>query len=204
LEDILRNYIPANSVAHVTSLIKSQDLRLKISKPRKTKLGDYRAPAKGLPHRISVNGNLNPYLFLITFLHEYAHLITYNKHKRRAEPHGSEWKSNYSQLVYDFIDLDVFPKDLKRVLIRHAEKPGAGHYTNTELVQIMHQYDEGSHTLLQDLAFGDQFAISGTRAFVKGKLARSRFRCQSLDNGKWYFVHKLAPVTPIIQSETKQ
>jgi SprT protein len=42
---------------------------------RSSKLGDYRPPQRGLPHRISVNHNLNQHEFLITLIHEMAHLL---------------------------------------------------------------------------------------------------------------------------------
>ena len=39
-------------------------------------------------HRISVNGNLNKYSFLITLIHELAHLLTFTQYKNRVDPHG--------------------------------------------------------------------------------------------------------------------
>lgn len=61
------------------------------AKPRRTRLGDFRAQL-GYRERITVNVNLNPYNFLITYLHEVAHLEVYRKYKRRQPPHGKAWK----------------------------------------------------------------------------------------------------------------
>ena len=184
----------------VVELIRDQDLHFRISKPRKTKLGDYRSPQRRGPHKISVNGDLNKYSFLITFLHEYAHLLTYSTYKRRVDPHGPEWKSAFGKLLSRFLSMNIFPDDIAVELHALIDDPSAGHYSNAKLAEVLHRYDNTEHTLLQDLEEGTPFTISGKRAFVKGELARSRYRCRSLDNNKMYFVHKLAPVQIIDQN----
>ena len=59
---------------------------------RNSRYGDYTAPRNGQNHLITVNHNLNKYAFLITLVHEVAHLVTYNNHRHRVSPHGGEWK----------------------------------------------------------------------------------------------------------------
>jgi len=200
LRDTLSKYLPEESVDPVVDLIRDQDLHFRISKPRKTKLGDYRSPQRKGPHKISVNGDLNKYSFLITFLHEYAHLLTYSSYKRRVDPHGPEWKSAFGKLLSRFLSMNIFPDDIAVELHALIDDPSAGHYSNAKLAEVLHRYDNTEHTLLQDLEEGTPFTISGKRAFVKGELARSRYRCRSLDNNKMYFVHKLAPVQIIDQN----
>jgi hypothetical protein len=54
------------------------DFKLKITKERSTKLGDYTSPRDGLNHTITINHNLNQYSFFITLftkLHIYIPLI---------------------------------------------------------------------------------------------------------------------------------
>ncbi|HAD34265.1 MAG TPA: hypothetical protein DCF44_07170 [Chitinophagaceae bacterium] len=41
---------------------------------------------------MSVNGNLNSYHFLITLLHEIAHMLVWEQFRNRVKPHGLEWK----------------------------------------------------------------------------------------------------------------
>ena len=69
-----------------------------VSKTRDSKLGDYRfSPQKG--HQITVNHNLNPYSFLVTYLHEVAHLLTYQTYKNKVLPHGNEWKKAFHDVL---------------------------------------------------------------------------------------------------------
>jgi predicted SprT family Zn-dependent metalloprotease len=70
----------------------------------------------GKNHRISVNGNLNKFSFLITLLHELAHLLAFENYGNRIQAHGKEWKFVYSNLLKDFIDKKIFPPDVESAL----------------------------------------------------------------------------------------
>ena len=72
-------------------------------------MGDYRPPYAGQGHRISINYDLNSYSFLVTTVHEFAHLLTWNEHKRKAKPHGAEWKANFKRMMRPFFEKEVFP-----------------------------------------------------------------------------------------------
>jgi SprT protein len=74
------------------------DFKLKITKERSTKLGDYTSPRDGLNHTITINHNLNQYSFFITLVHEIAHLHTFNKHRNTVAPHGQEWKQSFQSI----------------------------------------------------------------------------------------------------------
>ena len=56
------------------------DFDLKITRPRKSKLGDFRPPKPGKRSSITMNEDLGPYQFLTTFVHELAHLIIWEKY----------------------------------------------------------------------------------------------------------------------------
>ena len=77
-------------------------------------LGDYRNAVNGKNHRVTVNGNLNTYAFLITLLHELAHLLAYEQYGNRIFAHGKEWKSIYGKLLHDFLSRKIFPEDIER------------------------------------------------------------------------------------------
>ncbi len=74
---VLHDFIPSDAVELVIAYMHQYKIHLKIKRERKTVLGDYRPSFNGKPHTISVNANLNKYHFLITFIHELAHLINY-------------------------------------------------------------------------------------------------------------------------------
>lgn len=62
--EILKKYIPEFAVAQIAIWIIESDFKLKITKERSTKLGDYTSPRDGLNHTITINHNLNQYSFL--------------------------------------------------------------------------------------------------------------------------------------------
>ncbi len=117
LKEILVKYIPQNALNQVVDLISANNVQLNITRNRKTKLGDYRPPQNGyLFHRISINYNLNEFEFLVTLIHEFAHLFVWNKHKNKVEPHGKEFKTTYYSLLNQFVEQNVFPEEIKTAI----------------------------------------------------------------------------------------
>jgi hypothetical protein len=86
----LSKYIPEGAAPIISQWINDTGCRFKVTRARSTKLGDYRAPYQGQPHQITVNHDLNPFSFLITAVHEFAHLKTWIDHKGKVKPHGRE------------------------------------------------------------------------------------------------------------------
>ena len=75
--DHLQNFLPPNTYEPVLEYLQHYKVHLTVTRERKTILGDYRHQTHHANHRISVNGNLNPFSFLVTLLHELAHLLTF-------------------------------------------------------------------------------------------------------------------------------
>jgi SprT protein len=105
-------YLPQNAYHLVVDYIVTYKIQFTISKDRNTILGDYRPPFNGKGHRISVNGSLNPFAFLITFIHELAHLQNHIENGRKVLPHGKEWQQLYSKLLEVFVEQQIFPSDI--------------------------------------------------------------------------------------------
>src|SRR5919112_5025590 len=101
--EAIKKYIPEKSARLVLDYLTLHKVHLTITKDRKSVLGDYRHATTYNNHRISINGTLNKYSFLITLIHELAHLITFMQYKNRVEPHGKEWKKLYAVLLKDFL-----------------------------------------------------------------------------------------------------
>src|SRR3954471_22255295 len=91
-QNILYKYIPEKAVPIIAEWIYVHDFKLRIKKTRTSKYGDYRPPHSGNNHQITINYDMNKYAFLITLVHEIAHLTNWNKYKDRVKPHGEEWK----------------------------------------------------------------------------------------------------------------
>jgi len=193
----LEKYLPEDAASYAHSLLWQYGIQLHIKKPRKTKLGDYRPPQKGEPHRISINNNLNQYAFLVTFLHETAHLINFEKNGFKVQPHGLEWKREFQSISAPILNPDLFPVELYSALQKYLNNPKASSCTSPELVRALRKYDEadGDSVLLEMLPLNAEFYID-ERLFVRGNKMRSRYRCMEQSSGKWYFVPGLMEVVP--------
>lgn len=177
-------------------LLRSEPVELKITRPRKTKFGDYRFPRQGERHRISVNGNLNPYAFLITAIHEMAHLKAFKDHGRMIKPHGSEWQETFRTLSRPFIEAGIFPSELEKNLVQSLNKGAASSCTDIALFRALKQYDETPEHIVtvEQIVAGGYFKLDNDKVFQKGPKSRKRYRCLNLNNGREYMVHPLAEV----------
>ncbi|MCD4746347.1 MAG: SprT-like domain-containing protein [Bacteroidales bacterium] len=196
-KDILNKYLPENSVDIILEWVALYKINLRISKGRTTKLGDYRPPAKNNTHRISINHDLNKYSFLITVVHEIAHLIVWEKYKNTVKPHGQEWKSEFKFLMYSFMNNKIFPPDIFYALSKYLNNAFASSSADLELSRILNKYDNNKELILEDLPLHSIFRINNGKTFKKLERLRKRYRCISMDNKRVYLVNPLAKVIPI-------
>lgn len=193
----LADFLPDNTFDRVVHYIHHYRVHLTISKQRKSVLGDYRHSGWGGNHRISVNGNMNKYEFLITLLHELAHLLTYEQYKNRVEPHGKEWKNHYSLLLVDFVQQKVFPEDVEKALQKSIINPSATANGETELLLVLRKYDlvkkEGHHPIIE-VPEGALFQTENGKVFRKGAKRRKRFECVEVKTGLRY---TFSPITEV-------
>lgn len=191
----LKAFLPAGFESMVADLIFNEPVSFKIVKPRNTKLGDFRAGLNGEKHQITVNGNLNKYSFLITTLHEFAHLITYLKFGHRIKPHGEEWKQEYRNLLVPAIDTKLLPSDIVRALVNSLVNTKASSCSDIGLMRVLKNYDEGKQDIvfLESLPNNSIFVLQGKK-FIKGELRKKRYLCEELSTKKKYLVHLLSEV----------
>lgn len=190
-------FLPPNSAPMVIHFINLLKIRLKITKERKSKFGDYRYPNSKYPyHRITVNGNLNPYSFLITTLHEIAHAMVYDQYKNRVQPHGIEWKKNFRTLLIKSIEQQHFPDSIAQPLALYAQNPKASTASDQRLMLALNQYNTNPSTLLVDLKEGEAFKL-GKKIFIKGPKQRTRFLCIEQMSNQRYLVNGIAEITRI-------
>ncbi len=192
----LPNYLPEPSISIIEKWFADYSFNLKITKKRQTKLGDFRVKHRSSKHQITVNSNLNQYAFLITLTHEFAHLLVWENHKKRLQPHGSEWKNQFSALLMELIINQVFPEDIKKVLVEHAKNPAASSVRDVALTVVLNKYNEEKKvTYLADIPMGAHFSVNNKRVFTKGEKRRTRYLCNEVASNKQYLVHGSAEIT---------
>lgn len=201
LEQQLKAYLPEGFESMVATLLLKYPVRFAIKAPRNTKLGDYRPPVGDEKHhRISVNGDLNRYSFLITTLHEFAHLETFLSFGPRVKPHGEEWKQTYRKLLWPAITSGLLPKVIENALMRSLSNTKASSCSDTQLSRVLRQFDARptDALTLEELPKNATFALQG-RHFRKGDLRRTRFLCEELASRRSFLIHALATVQHIEQ-----
>jgi SprT protein len=196
----LRAYLPEGSFDPVTKYLIDYKVQLTITRERKSVLGDYRNAYAAKGHRISVNGNLNKFSFLITLLHELAHLFTYERFGHRVQAHGQEWKNEFSKVLAEFLLQKIFPEDIYKALLKTLQNPAASSCADTTLLRVLHRYDEKKEgvLLIETLPIGSIFSIKGGRVFRKEEKMRKRIKCVELATGKQYL---FSPVYEVVMAQ---
>jgi SprT protein len=197
----LNAYLPDGAFAPVVALINLYKVHLTVTKARKSVLGDYRHAFQGANHKISVNGNLNKYEFLITLLHELAHLLCYEQYRNRVDAHGKEWKNIYGHLLAQFIQQGLFPDDIKKALSKTLLNPAATANGETKLLLVLRKYNEVKKVgvaLVAHIAEGILFESLNGKIFRRGKKRRIRIECVEVATGQVYSFSALTEVKVIV------
>lgn len=194
----LQQYLPPGTGDSVMAYLHQYKIHLTVARERKSILGDYRHRTHHSNHRISVNGNLNQYAFLITLLHELAHLLTFEQYQNKVQAHGSEWKMIFGELLKQFIQHKVFPEDIERELLLSLKNPAASSCAEEGLLRVLRKYDTAAsgQLLVEEIATGSLFRIKDGRIFRKDEQLRKRFKCTEVKTGKVYL---FSPVYEVFQ-----
>ena len=199
-----KKYLPEEAVSYCFNLWKEKPFNFFITKGRLTKLGDFRYRRDRKLQTISINHNLNPYQFLITYIHEVAHYRAFEDHGLGIKPHGVEWKITFRNLMTPLISDKIFPKDVLAALVRHFKNPKASTGADLFLSRTLKGYDKNvsdEKSLLVDLPKGEVFELQG-RKFQKEHIRRTRILCAELNTGRKYLISAHAEVKRIDQSES--
>jgi len=194
----LSKYVPEQGLMQVVGLIFEHRVRFKITKSRKTKLGDYRFDSRDNSEQISVNGNLNPYSFYFTTIHEFAHLVAFQTYGRRIAAHGEEWKHTFTMLLLKGDVMHWFPMEIRPLLKKYMENPKASTASDHGLYMALRKYDtqlssEKNTVYLHELPRGQVFVVND-RKFILGEKRRTRYLCKEWQSGREFLVSGLAEV----------
>ena len=191
------NFVPIASLPLVLKYLKDWEVNLVVTRERITKHGDYKAMPNGR-HQITVNQMQNPYRFLITTIHEIAHLVTYRDFGQGIKPHGKEWKQTYRKIMLPFLKVEIFPDELLKVLKLHFRDPKASSDTDSQLALVLNKFDpENEKNYIFELEKGTVFEIHNGRRFIRGERRTKRFECKEFKGKRLYLFNPLAQVIKI-------
>jgi hypothetical protein len=195
MKHVLEPYVPEHALETVFELIKANNVHMKIVNERQTRHGDYRKALSG-KHEITVNANLNKYRFLITLVHEIAHLAAFEKYGRQIKPHGNEWKLTFQRLMIPFIRPEIFPHSVLPLVANHFRNPTASSDTDARLAHALKQFDERKADInyIFEIPNGSVFRIKNGKIFKKNGLRVKRYECLEIKTGKLYLFNANAEV----------
>ena len=146
------------------------------------------------PTAITVNADLNPYAFLITYVHEVAHAHVHQAYQRRQKPHGRAWKLAFQRLMQPLMTEAIFPAFVLEPLRAYMADPAATTSTNSALMLALRQFDATvtnqmtpGRALLRDIPEGQAFQFA-KKTYVRGTLRRTRVVCKEVASGKSYAI----------------
>ncbi len=178
-------------------LLGSLDVEVKVVTIRVTRHGDYRQLVNG-KHLITLNATKNPYRFLMTMVHEIAHLLAFEKYGRRIRPHGKEWKTTFQHLMLPFLQPGIFPSELLPLLANHLRNPKASSTTDSSLALALRSYDPPSDAVpVMEIPPGAMFRMYNGRKFKRGDKRVKRIECVEISTGRLYLFQPNAEVERI-------
>ncbi|MDW3191595.1 MAG: SprT-like domain-containing protein [Cytophagales bacterium] len=193
-KQVFQRFVPSPAVDYCDQLYNQLNFEFKIKKSRKTKMGDFRLDHRTGHQTITINNDLNPYSFLITYLHEVAHLLTFEQYGRKVAPHGQEWKNMFKKTLQPVLNEQNFPPDILQALTQHFASPKATSCSDPALYQILRKYDEDKgEILLKEVPIGGLFEFNG-KTYQKLEVRRTRAICQELKSKRKYLIALIAGV----------
>lgn len=186
--ELLKKFIPHQALAYCLELMGNYPFKLHVTRPRTTKAGDFCKPFGRQPI-ITINEDLPPLEFLLTFIHEFSHHAVFLVYGPNTAAHGKEWKLAFRTFLLPLIEKNIFPEDVKPSLLKHLKNPSASSFSDPELMMVLRRYNpaETGKTPVAMLQDGERFFLQG-KTYQRIKKMRSRILCLKISDGKNYLV----------------
>ncbi len=191
MKEQLVKFLPQGVFSLIEKWVEGYPLEIIISKPRRTKLGDYRYFPRYKKHQITINQDLSHELFLLTLTHEIAHMHAFERYGRKIQPHGKEWKR-----VFQYLIIQTFPfysDQIQRELAQYAKNPKATLGSHPKLLQRLLGEKKENVYYLDELNEGMWFIVN-QKVLKKGILKRTRYLCEEYRSNRKYWVNRSAQV----------
>ncbi len=204
LTEILQKHVPAEAVDYCVQLWENKHFSFTVSRTRSSCYGNHSFRSdKG--HHITVNHDLNPHAFLLTYVHEVAHLKTFEDNQRtflqkmlkrrpKIDPHGEEWKRSFQVLMQPILNERFFPESILQPLQLYMQNPKASSVSYHPLAKVLH-LNEKEGDFLSDLAIGQLFVFRD-KTYKKIETRRTRILCEEQATKKRFLIASIAKVEP--------
>lgn len=191
--DPREKYFPGKTGSRMLEWLREKKCTLEVVKDRKTLNGDY-SPAD---RKIKINEGLVGFRFLITFLHEFAHVNATDEgiedSHTDCSSHGRLWKNYFSKLLINECNkYDTFPEELLPHVYKYAQDITAT--TPLFLTNAIKQYEnpDKKFTSLRDIPEGAKFLIPNKEeVYVKGPKLRTFCKIAKADMGLMFYKMRL-------------
>lgn len=185
--------LPPDLRAHFRTQWETYPFDLKLRKPRKTKLGDFRYDPElaektngKKKYRITLNQDMPPALFCLTYLHEFAHLLVHEKFGRKVDPHGKEWKKEFSLLIGEVREHELFNPPQKAALRKIQANPPASLSSSVALYRPFLPELKENEILVSSIKEGNEFRFEGRQFRLLNRI-RTRALCREIKSGKRFY-----------------
>ena len=191
----LEEFLPKGTFENIWPYLQQYHIKLKITKERRTKFGDYRPAHRGKTHRITINGNLNQYHFLLTLVHELAHLVAFDNYGFRIKSHGDEWKKTYQELMNPFLHESIFPQPLLGTVQSSMQNVKSSSCYDATLALALRHFDARPiGTFIQELPIDSIFIAPNGKKYQLLNKRRTRCEAKEIESGKSYLFPALYEV----------
>ncbi len=190
---VFEKFVPPDAVEYCDQLYAQLGFEFKVKKARSTKLGDFRYDPKTKKSVITINNDLNPFAFLVTYLHEVAHHLTFKEFKGRVKPHGEEWKNCFANISRPVLNENVFPPTVLQALTRYFKNPKATSCSDPVLFKSLKLFDNSPGKSLDETPEKAQFIFKG-KTYEKLEKKRTRWVCRELKSQRLYLIPSVAEV----------
>ena len=200
----LTKYLPAESLQTVCDMIPRYGIHLEITRTRASRHGDFRYDHTCGKYYITVNGSLSPYAFLLTFIHEVAHLVVHKEKGNVEKPHSQVWKDTFRRLMMSLPLSEIYPDDILVPLLSYLKNPLSTADRHNSLSKALKSYDSYGNKIemmddmsyIENLSTGDEFIFREKR-YTLGTKRRRLYLCILAGDGRQYLFSPLAQVKKI-------
>ena len=190
-------FLPIEAIPQIAEWIDEHKIILTITEKRNSVFGNYMRPTKEKGHLISVNGDLNRFAFLVTFVHEMAHLQVWLNFGDKINPHGKEWKNEFKKLMLPFFSMKIFSAELEMALAKYLTNPSSSSCFDEGLMRALKKFDKEILPFVGDLQVGEKFKTENGKIFQRGKKIRTRIECVEISTNKIYLFNPIAEVKKV-------